>query len=231
MIPQLAHVIEPIARRVLETNEPVVALEIAAGSPSRPDQQRDWLASYYPVRAADGQTLGVGAVIEEVTDRRRAERRSELPHAVAHVLGDAELIGDAIPRVLEIVCEQLGWDAGLYWPVDPERPQLLWVRPARDTGESGLEGSLALEKRMTLAATAVPGRVAQTGRAEWLSALAPEHLARADAEALRSSVVFPISADGAVVGVVELFARETRAEDAEQLASLAALGVQLGQFL
>ena len=39
VVPHLAHVIEPIARRVLESKEPVVALEISAGSPSMPDEQ------------------------------------------------------------------------------------------------------------------------------------------------------------------------------------------------
>jgi PAS domain-containing protein len=55
VVPHLAHVLEPIARGVLERREPVIALEVTGGTPSNPDEPRHWLASYYPVLAADGE--------------------------------------------------------------------------------------------------------------------------------------------------------------------------------
>src|SRR4051812_23595297 len=64
VIPHLAHVIEPIARGVLERREAVIGLEVAAGTPSDPAAQRFWRASYYPVLARDGEPLGVGCVVE-----------------------------------------------------------------------------------------------------------------------------------------------------------------------
>src|SRR5207248_3112018 len=42
VVPQLAHLLEPMARRVLETHEPVIALEVASGTPSKPDDVRHW---------------------------------------------------------------------------------------------------------------------------------------------------------------------------------------------
>ena len=128
VVPHLAPALESIARRVLETGEPVTALEMVAGTPSDPTAQRFWLTSYYPVLDRDGEALGVGAVIEEVTDRRRAEQRTELQHAVTRILSAADAVDLAVSRVLETVCEALGWDVGCYWPLDPEEPRLTWAR-------------------------------------------------------------------------------------------------------
>ena len=54
----------------------MIGLEITAGTPSAPDVLRHWLASYYPVLGADGEAIGVGCVVEEITERRHAEQRT-----------------------------------------------------------------------------------------------------------------------------------------------------------
>ena len=44
----------------------------------RMGERRHWLSSYYPVRTADGEVIGIGAVIMEITDRKRADDRLRL---------------------------------------------------------------------------------------------------------------------------------------------------------
>ncbi len=229
VIPQLAHVIEPIARRVLETRKPVVALEMTGGTPDAVDAIRHWRASYYPVLASDGEPLGVGAIVEEVTERRRAEQRAELQYAVTRILADAETSEGAVPRVLETLCEALRWDVAAYWPVDPERHRVVWSRP----GEQ-LAGFTAMTERVPMTPATLPGRVAGSGSAEWLERLTPDWFARASiaaAEGLVSGVAFPILVGGQVVGVLEAFSSARRERDDELLQLLSALGGQLGQFL
>ena len=229
VIPQLAHVIEPIARRVLETRRAVVALEMTGGTPDDPDATRHWLASYYPVLAPDGEPLGVGGIVEEITLRRRAEQRAELQYAVTRILSDAETVEVAVPLVLETVCEALGWEVAAFWPVAEERARVLWSRPGAQ-----LDGFKAMTERLSMTAVTLPGRVAQSGSAEWLEQLTPDRFARASiaaAEGLRSGVGFPIFVGGRVVGVVEAFSSVERARDDELLLLFQALGGQLGQFL
>jgi PAS domain S-box-containing protein len=60
LAPRLAH--------VLETGEPLLDVEIEG-------ERRLWQASFFPVRDADGDLRGVGAVIADVTAARRAESR------------------------------------------------------------------------------------------------------------------------------------------------------------
>jgi PAS domain S-box-containing protein len=62
-------------RRVAETGEPLIDMEIRGETPAQPGVQREWVASIWPVRAtAGGELLGVGTVVHEVTERRAAER-------------------------------------------------------------------------------------------------------------------------------------------------------------
>jgi len=227
VVPQLAHVLEPMARGVLETRAPVIALEVEAGTPGSPDLPRHWLASYYPVLSPEGEALGVGCVVEEITDRRRAERRTELQLAVTRILALADATEDAVPGVLETICHTLGWDVACFWSTEPDQRPVTWARPDRR-----LEGFLAMTTRATLSPEVLAGRVAQTGTAEWLSELGPGMTASvAHAEGLRAGVGFPVVVEGDVVGVIEAFTSSRLPEDPELLLALTGIGAQLGQFL
>ncbi len=71
--PKMADRLEPVFKRVMRTGQPIMNLEIRAETPRQPGIERDWLASYYPVKAADGSVQGIGCVILDITERKRAE--------------------------------------------------------------------------------------------------------------------------------------------------------------
>jgi PAS domain S-box-containing protein len=74
VVPHLADQLEPLLRRVLNTNEPLLDLEVIG---SGPDEGRSWLEGFYPVRDARGVVLGVGVVVEEITARKRESQMRE----------------------------------------------------------------------------------------------------------------------------------------------------------
>ena len=74
LVPGVAEQALPLLRRVLETGEPLVDIEVGGETAARPGVRRDWLETFYRVDTAD-EAVGVGVVATEVTDRRRAERR------------------------------------------------------------------------------------------------------------------------------------------------------------
>jgi PAS domain S-box-containing protein len=229
VVPQLAAELEPLVRGVLETGEPVIEREMAGGTPSDPEAERYWSASYYPVTDRDGERIGVGGIVEEITDRRRAEQRTELQHGVTSLLVAADTVDEAVAGVLERICATLGWDVACYWALDPDAPRTTWAQ--RD---ANVEGFVAHTERASLTPAMLPGRVAASGEAEWLAELDPRVFPRATvaaAEGLRSGVAFPVLVEDEVVGVVEMFSRRPRARDADLLTSLRALGGQLGQYL
>ena len=74
VVPDLGDVLEPVYRGVVETGQPVVRYEASTDlGAHRLGQDRHWLSSYFPVKTDDGDLLGVGAVIMEITERKQAE--------------------------------------------------------------------------------------------------------------------------------------------------------------
>lgn len=65
--------IEVLFRRVLLSRQSITNHEVAGQTPAAPGEQRHWDVSYYPVCTSADEVLGVGAVVVDVTDRKRAE--------------------------------------------------------------------------------------------------------------------------------------------------------------
>ena len=70
--------------------------------------------SAYPVR--DGDTV-IGGVItfHDVTERRMADHQLAAQYQTARVLAEAQSLDEALPRVLELSCQQLGWQMCVAW--------------------------------------------------------------------------------------------------------------------
>ena len=76
VLPHLPPELEGQLRVVLATGRPLVDLEIRGRTPASPDE-RIWEASWFPVKRGESEVIGVGGVVIEVTDRRRAEEVRE----------------------------------------------------------------------------------------------------------------------------------------------------------
>jgi PAS domain S-box-containing protein len=82
VLPHLADTLEPIYRGVLATGQPVADVELHGVTAARPGGERTWLVSYNPVQDSQGEILGVTTVVQEITERKRAEEAGrELAHA------------------------------------------------------------------------------------------------------------------------------------------------------
>ena len=76
IVPHLADQVEPLLRKVLETGEPFVAVEIHGETPARPGEPRTWRVSYFPIRTVDGKIIiGINVVVEDVTDQLRSQQQ------------------------------------------------------------------------------------------------------------------------------------------------------------
>ena len=74
VVPDLGAVLEPVYRGVVESGVPLVRHEASTDlGAHRLGTDRHWLSSYFPVKTEDGEVLGVGAVIMEITERKQAE--------------------------------------------------------------------------------------------------------------------------------------------------------------
>jgi PAS domain S-box-containing protein len=72
IFPDLWPQLEPLYRRVLDGGQPVLDAELEGPSAVEPEEQQHWLSNFYPVRL-DDEIIGVGVVVVDITERRRAE--------------------------------------------------------------------------------------------------------------------------------------------------------------
>jgi signal transduction histidine kinase len=150
-------------------------------------------------------------------------------------LAEAATVEEATPRILQAVCEQLGWDLGTFWCPDRQAGALrcvaIWRRGSLEAPDFE-----AITREMSFApGIGLPGRVWQSREAAHISDLAhdPRFLRTSSATAagLRSAFAFPIRVAEEVLGVMDFFGRETRPPDADLLTLLTAMGSQVGQFI
>ena len=68
--------VEQHAREVLAGGVPVVNAELSTTGPDRDGaNSRHWLVSVFPIRAADGESLGVGSVVTDLSEYKKLERQ------------------------------------------------------------------------------------------------------------------------------------------------------------
>jgi PAS domain S-box-containing protein len=101
VVPEGAKKVEPIYRRVLETGEPALELEVSAATDAQSGAERHWLVSYFPLVSDDGEVLAVSSIVQDVTERTEAVRdlrvseerfRAFMDHSPTHIyMKDAEL--------------------------------------------------------------------------------------------------------------------------------------------
>ena len=112
----LADQVEPLYRRVIEQGQPSLEVEVRQQRRRRglagPEAERVWLASHYPVKNDRGQVLGVSAVVQEITARKRTEETlRNIAAGVSAKTGEtffyslAEHISSALQLEYVFICE------------------------------------------------------------------------------------------------------------------------------
>ncbi|MGA2030506.1 MAG: PAS domain S-box protein, partial [Verrucomicrobiota bacterium] len=152
----------------------------------------------------DGNLL---AMIRDITERKRAERRLFTQNAISRVLADSNTLNEVTPKIIQAICESEGWDFGAIWEADNKSNVLrcleIWQRP-----ELPAEELSAKTREMTFTLnTGLPGRVWASGKPLLISDIAnDDNYPRAPFAAkigLNSAVAFPIIVEGEVIGVID----------------------------
>jgi PAS domain S-box-containing protein len=84
----LADRLEPIIRHVVEEGQPAMNVEISGDPLEEHDNARSWLANYYPLKNREGTVLGVNAVVQDITERKRTEESLKKSHAFVRQIID-----------------------------------------------------------------------------------------------------------------------------------------------
>jgi PAS domain S-box-containing protein len=164
------------------------------------------------------------------------ERRPlTVEYVAARALLDATSIEEAAARILQAICESLGWEHGALWRVDAEADCLrcaqMWTAsPARVPEFHKISEGLTFPRGIGL-----PGRVWATATPAWIpDVVADSNFPRAPVaarEGLHAAFGFPVLLRGDVFGVMEFFSREILEPDEHLLPMLTTVGNQIGLFI
>jgi signal transduction histidine kinase/FixJ family two-component response regulator len=164
-----------------------------------------------------------------------SERHSATQYLTTRVLVESSTLHDAMPRILETICERLDWVMGVRWSIDVDagvlRCEEMWVAPART-----LQALVDVNRRMTFVrGVGLPGRVWSAERAAWIVDVGRDpNFPRAEAAAhggLHGAFAFPIIGPSGFSGVMEFFSTDVRAPDEALLRLFEGIGGQVGQFI
>jgi len=205
----------------------------------RKDGKVIWVRENAKAVQRSGNDVIVLIACEDITERRRGEQRVAAQYAVTRILAEADSLAGVASPVLRAIGENLEWDWGCLWSFDWERDRdgtplrcdVLWRASDIETSEFD-----TVSREWIFAdGEGLVGQVWRTAEPVWMvDATTQAGFLRASAAAkagLHGAVIFPILLDTEPLGVVELFSRAARERDQEQLATLLAIGSQLGQFI
>ncbi|MFO7655379.1 MAG: PAS domain S-box protein [Candidatus Krumholzibacteriia bacterium] len=181
----------------------------------------------------DGRPLYCIAVVQDITDRRRAEQRIAAEDAVMDVLGSSKSLADAAPRLLAALVRTLDGRLGELWLPDGDELVHSAASPADDPGaQEWFEIARTLRFRR---GEGLPGSVWLSGRPRWLEEIAasPDFRRRSEAVrmGLRTALAFPVLLADTVLGVITLFFERPRPLDAAMSESAIDIGRGIGQFV
>ena len=199
-----------------------------------------------PIRDAVGNVMGVASVFHDITERKQAEKRQAMEHAVTRVLAEAETSADAIPRIIQTICESLGWACGAHWRWDDTAEVLrcaeTWHIDAAEVADFIATASKTINEAPAWHGEAprtktggLVRRVWMDGAPVWFPDVTREPEFRrgliAAKAGLHCAFAFPVMAGAQPLGVMEFYSRNIAKPDEALLQVVTAIGSQIGQFL
>jgi diguanylate cyclase (GGDEF)-like protein/PAS domain S-box-containing protein len=182
-----------------------------------------------------GRPTGYLTMIADITERKRVEKQQNVIAEITMLLSEAQSVEEAIPQVLETVCNSFGFVYGARWVLDKQNLLLrcaeTWSLPEMNVFR---EHSKARLERPGRAEGLVP-RVWASGSPVWISDIERDPLGGGRDGALqaglRSAFAFPVMVGGDFYGLMEFFARDVREPDETAIQVAQNASAHIGQFI
>jgi len=173
--------------------------------------------------------------MDDISVSHRNERLRAVTFAVTRRLGEAVDEGVAYRRILQGLCEDLGWDVGQLWLRDGDEAVLRLRDSWYVSSPESVEAARVNLEAEPLRGIDLPGRVLADRAPLWIVDIAKDlNLAQSAAivgSGLHGAFGFPILNAAGAAGVVNFYSREILQPDKRLLAMVADIGSQIGQFI
>ncbi|MGF2038531.1 MAG: adenylate/guanylate cyclase domain-containing protein [Nostoc sp. CmiVER01] len=181
----------------------------------------------------------------DITARQQREQRTSAQYAITRVLSESQTVKQVIPKILQSICQNLGWDLGELWAPS----QYIGTSIQGDSLNAVLRcveiwSSRVISAREFKAITwqttytpgvGLPGRIWIRRLPLWIQDITEDGDQRRSqpaAEAgLHAAFGFPILDDSEILGVMVFFSRDVQPKDKELLQMVGSIGSQIAQFI
>ena len=242
--PEIAHRLQAMDQALWQNPGAPQEYETSITTPD--GQQHDAIFCKATFTSAGGSVAGLIGTIVDITARKQAERRQAMEHAVTQVLEKAQTLAEAAPKIIQTICETLGWDCGAHWRWD-EEAQVLRCSETWHVDAAEVAGFITATFSSINEAPAWHGEAPKTrtgglvrrvwinGAPVWFPDVTREPGFRRGPDAakagLHSAFGFPVMAGAQPLGVMEFYSRDIEQPDEALLQVVRALGSQIGQFV
>jgi PAS domain S-box-containing protein len=205
--------ISEFVRSTLRDGQPkIVELSDESLNPSR--RPSYFRMTYFPVPGRDGVVSGVGAVIVNITDQKRATQEASLFAEASSLLNSSPDASTVLERLARLIVQYLADACVIDMPAHYGR-----FRRVSESCDAATQALLAAQLALVPAALVLPPvkLVMETGRAQLLSeltsadledaSLGAEHRAAIERFGPTSAMLVPLRAGTRVVGVASIFSR------------------------
>ncbi|MBD2041054.1 PAS domain S-box protein [Microcoleus sp. FACHB-672] len=171
----------------------------------------------------------------DITERKRAEQRLTVQHAISRILAESATLNEAAPKILQAICENQAWDLGELWSIDALANTLhcaqTWHQPSIEVSEFEALAQLSVFTK----GTGMPGRVWASGEPMWIADVVKDaNFQRAEIArraGLHGAFALPVRDEHETLGVLIFFSRQIEEPEANLLQMMTAIGSQIGQFV
>lgn len=164
-----------------------------------------------------------------------SQRHLRVQYAIVSVLSNSVDLEDTCARVLQIICQHMGWDVGVIWRVAKDEDALICLNVWHQEGVNVEEFAESCRRVKYAKGQGVPGLVWQEKNHVWNDDVSQDsgflRMHSAERYGLHAAFGFPIVLTNEVIGVIEFFSHDKKQLDADLLDLLQATSVQLGQFI
>ena len=168
-------------------------------------------------------------------ERLRTQSRLSAQHNSTRVLAESGTLSEAMPKLLQVVCESLNWRLGVLWTLDPHRQALHCSEIWRSSGTDLHEIIGAIRAATVAKGEGLAGRVWACSHPLWVadtaSATGAEHVPEAARAGLHGVCGFPIWQGQDFFGVLELFSGSVEPRNEALVEMLSSVTTQAGLFV
>lgn len=213
VVPHVWDASGPLYKAVLDTGEPLIDREVSGHTPAAPGVMRHWLLSVYAVTGPDGERIGIGSVVVEITERKRAELATQLIARASELFSSELDLDTMLDRVVRLAIPDFADSCHLFLrgpdgngrrvavaDVDPEIESFLVE--AGDSHPLDLDGDLPTARALRSGRAVRVELVTDEGRRQ--AAQSPEHLEILQRHGVCSVITVPLEVRGERLGALVL---------------------------